>query len=56
MGGSTSTNADVISISGSGIKCGLVSIPLRNMHTPCEVVDAADIDSVSDLLFYYLTE
>lgn len=54
MGGTTSTDADVISISGAGIPCGLVSIPLRNMHTPCEVVDTADVAAVSELLYRYV--
>jgi endoglucanase len=50
MGGSTSTNADVIGITGGGIACGLVSIPLRNMHTPVEVVDLDDVAAVAQLL------
>ncbi len=50
MGSSTGTNADVISIAKSGIDCGLISIPLRNMHTDCEIVDTADILSVVDIL------
>ena len=54
MGGRTSTNADVISVSKSGIKTGLISIPLRNMHTPNEVVDIDDIISVCDILEKYI--
>ena len=54
MGGTTGTDADVISISKSGVPCGLISIPLRNMHTPCEVVDLNDIKSVCDLLEEYI--
>ena len=54
MGGRTSTNADVISISKSGVKTGLISIPLRNMHTPNEVVDIEDICSVCDILEKYI--
>lgn len=53
MGGTTSTDADVISVTATGIPTGLVSIPLRNMHTPCEVVDLADVAAVSDLLYHY---
>ena len=33
MGGRTGTNGDVISVSKSGVKTALVSIPLRNMHS-----------------------
>lgn len=53
MSGRTGTNADVISISESGIKCGLISIPLKYMHSPVEVVDLSDIESVSDLIVAY---
>lgn len=54
MGETTSTNADVISVSKNGVKCGLVSIPLRNMHTDVEVLDICDIKSVCDLLEQYI--
>lgn len=53
MGGRTSTDADVISITKSGVACGLVSVPLRYMHTPIEVVDITDIESVAQILFEY---
>lgn len=54
MGGRTGTNGDAISISRGGVKTGLVSIPLRNMHTECEVIDLEDIKSVCDLLEAYI--
>ncbi len=54
MGGRTGTNGDVISISKNGVKTGLVSIPLRNMHTDCEIVDLNDIQNVCDLLESYI--
>ena len=54
MNGRTGTNADVISISESGIKCGLISIPLKYMHSPVEVVDLSDIESVSNLIVAYV--
>ena len=54
MGGTTGTDADVISVSKDGIPCGLISIPLRNMHTPAEVIDMADLDSICDILEGYL--
>lgn len=56
MGGSTSTNADVIGITGGGIACGLVSIPLRNMHTPTEVVDVADVAAAAKLLANFVLD
>ena len=54
MGGRTSTNADVISVTKSGIKSGLISVPLRNMHTDCEVLDLNDLISVCDILEKYI--
>lgn len=53
MSGRTGTNADVISISESGIKCGLISIPLKYMHTPVEVIDTTDVESVAELIVAY---
>lgn len=53
-GGTTGTDADSISIAKSGVPCGLVSIPLRNMHTPNEVIDLNDIKSVCDILEAYI--
>ena len=54
MGGTTSTNADVISVNRSGVKTGLVSIPLRNMHTPVEIIDVADVENTARLLAEYI--
>lgn len=56
MGGKTGTNADVISVTKSGIKTGLVSIPLKNMHTQAEIVDLADIENTANLLKDYIIE
>lgn len=53
-GGSTGTNSDVISITKGGVKTGLVSIPLRNMHSDVEVVAVSDLISVCDLLEQYI--
>lgn len=53
-GGATGTNGDVISISKSGVKTGLVSIPLRNMHTDVEMVCIDDLSAVCDLLEQYI--
>lgn len=56
MNGRTGTNADVITISESGIKCSLISIPLKNMHSPVEVIDINDVHSVSSLIVAYIKE
>lgn len=56
MGSKTGTDSDVISISKSGVKTGLISIPLRNMHSDVEIVDISDIESVCDILEKYILE
>lgn len=54
MGRKTGTNADVMASVGSGAKCSLVSVPLRNMHTPVEVVNTNDIESAADIIAEYI--
>jgi endoglucanase len=49
-GRSTSTDADAIQISRSGIPTGLVSIPLRYMHSPVELVDLGDLEATVELV------
>lgn len=46
----TFTDADVTFASRDGIPTGLVSIPLRNMHSPIEVVQLSDLDACIRLL------
>lgn len=54
MGRKTGTNSDVVSISKKGVKTGLLSIPLRNMHTDVEIVDVNDIENTCNLLENYI--
>lgn len=56
MSGRTGTNADVISISEKGIKTALISIPEKYMHQRVEVVNTADVESVSRLICAYIKE
>ncbi|HEX2392947.1 MAG TPA: M42 family metallopeptidase [Solirubrobacterales bacterium] len=49
-GRGTSTDADVLQISRAGIPTGLVSIPLRYMHSPVEMVDLRDVEATVRLL------
>ena len=48
--GATSTDMDAIYLSRAGVATGLVSIPLRYMHTPGEIVDLADVEKCARLL------
>ena len=54
-GRSTGTDADVAVISGAGVRTGLLSIPLKNMHTAAELVKISDIEAVADLMAAYVT-
>lgn len=56
MSGLTSTNADRYSVARSGAKTGTVSIPLRNMHTPVEVIDLEDVENTARLLAGFMKE
>jgi putative aminopeptidase FrvX len=49
-GRATHTDADAIEIARAGIPAGLVSIPLRYMHSPVEVVDLGDVEATIELL------
>lgn len=56
MAQTTGTNADIISASCCGIKTALLSIPLRYMHTPIEIVDVCDVAAVGDLMAAWIEE
>ena len=42
---STSTDADAIHLSRSGVATGVISVPNRYMHSPNEIVSLADLDA-----------
>lgn len=56
MNGLTSTNADQYSVSRCGARTCTVSIPLRNMHTPAEVIDLKDAELTARLLAEFIKE
>jgi putative aminopeptidase FrvX len=49
-GNSTGTDADAVQFARSGIPTSLVSIPLRYMHSPVEMVDLADLEATVELI------
>jgi putative aminopeptidase FrvX len=49
-GNRSGTDADAIQISRSGVPTGLVSIPLRYMHSPVELVDLGDVEATVGLI------
>ncbi|MEN9841750.1 MAG: hypothetical protein RL376_1550, partial [Verrucomicrobiota bacterium] len=46
----TGTDARAMQMGRGGVATGLVSIPLRYMHTPSELVDLADVERTVQLL------
>jgi putative aminopeptidase FrvX len=46
----TGTDADAIHLSRAGIPTGLISIPLRYMHSPVEMVQLGDVDACARLI------
>jgi endoglucanase len=49
-GRSTGTDADAVHLSRGGVPTGLVSIPVRYMHSPVEVVELADVTAAAQLV------
>ncbi len=47
---SSGTDAIAIQVSQSGIPCALISIPIKNMHTPVETVVLKDIERAAKLM------
>jgi endoglucanase len=50
----TSTNADKYTVSRNGIDTALLSIPIKNMHSPTEIVSISDIELTGELLAKYV--
>jgi endoglucanase len=46
----TSTDADAIYLSRSGVATGVISVPNRYMHSPNEIVSLADLEATSRLI------
>ena len=49
-GGATHTDADSVHLSRTGVPTAVVSIPLRYMHSPVELVHLEDVESVIRLI------
>lgn len=56
MNGTTGTNADRFSVSRGGVRSCTVSIPLRYMHTPSEVISLTDVQNTGRLLAAWIKE
>jgi putative aminopeptidase FrvX len=49
-GAKTGTDADAVHISRAGVPTGVLSIPLRYMHSPVEMVQLDDVDACARLV------
>jgi endoglucanase len=52
-GASTWSDADELFVAAGGVAAALVSIPLRSMHTTCEVAQLSDVEATARLLEAY---
>ena len=50
MGGSSGTDGWVIQVSREGVSTGVVSLPIKYMHTPVETMDLSDACAVVSLI------
>ena len=48
--GSSGTNAWAIQVIAGGVPCAVISVPIRYMHTPNEIVAIQDLESVVNLI------
>lgn len=54
--GRTGTNANAYNITSCGMDCVILSIPLRYMHTACEVADMNDCDNLIKLVSGFIND
>jgi len=52
----TGTDANVIQLSKSGVAAALISIPLRYVHTPVEMLSISDAENTIKLLVAFITD
>jgi tetrahedral aminopeptidase len=53
--GNTGTDAWAIQVARNGVPTALISVPLRNMHSPVETVDLRDIERAGRLLAHFIS-
>ena len=52
----TGTDANVIQITRGGVAAGLVSVPVRYMHTPVETLNLRDVENAVKLMAGFAEE
>ena len=53
---SSGTEAWAVQVTRDGVPCAILSIPIRNMHTPVEIVDLKDIRRVARLIAAFIVD
>lgn len=51
--GGTGTDGNAMQISRGGMAVGILGVPLRYMHTPCEVLSLGDVENCAKLMAAY---
>jgi endoglucanase len=54
IAGASGTDAWAIQVSREGVPCGLLSIPVRSMHTPVETVCLRDVERTAKVLAEFI--
>ena len=52
----TGTDTDAFAYAGAGIASGLISLPLKYMHTTVEMVHQQDVEQVVELFYQFLVQ
>ncbi|MBQ2941684.1 MAG: M42 family peptidase [Clostridia bacterium] len=55
-GGNTGTNAWAVARNADNCRCALLSVPIRYMHSTCEVVNIKDIENAAKLIAAFCEE
>lgn len=51
--GGTGTDGNAMQVSGAGMAVGILGVPLRYMHTPCELLSIDDVENCAKLMAAY---
>ena len=54
MNAKTSTDVDAIAFTKSGVRTIICSVPIKNMHTPVEIVEINDIKTTAELIYNFI--
>lgn len=52
-GGRSGTDAEAMQISRAGMATGVIGVPLRYMHTPCELLSLTDVENCAKIMAAY---